>query len=170
MKQLLLVRHAKSSWSEIGLEDKMRPLNNRGLRDGPYMASHCKEQGFSISHLISSPAVRAFSTAMFFNEAYKTDGVELSKESDLYFGSLEDWMHIINELDDKSCVFPAFFSHNPNITYFANSFVGSNIENVPTCGIIHLESSVDKWSALHYDNTHIKGVYFPKALLHGKKY
>jgi len=170
MKEFLLVRHAKSSWSDLGLEDKLRPLNPRGLKDAPYMAKHCQSMGLSLSHLISSPAVRAFSTAKFFQKIYGKKNISLEKETDLYFGSIEEWLYIINELDDKSCSFPAFFSHNPNITYMTNKFMGSHVENVPTCGVIYLKSESSTWTNVDYDNTRIHGVYFPKALRHGKLY
>ena len=44
MKQLILVRHAKSSWKDAGIEDHDRPLNKRGERDAPYMAQVLKEK------------------------------------------------------------------------------------------------------------------------------
>ena len=38
MKNILLLRHAKSSWKNKGLNDIDRPLNKRGLMDAPLMA------------------------------------------------------------------------------------------------------------------------------------
>ncbi len=35
---LTLIRHAKSSWSDLSLDDFDRPLNERGNRDAPKMA------------------------------------------------------------------------------------------------------------------------------------
>lgn len=37
MKKLYLVRHAKSSWEDITLDDFDRPLNKRGEKDAPFM-------------------------------------------------------------------------------------------------------------------------------------
>ena len=34
MKTLLVLRHAKSSWDDAGLDDHERPLNSRGERIG----------------------------------------------------------------------------------------------------------------------------------------
>jgi len=160
MKDLLLIRHAKSSWAFPDLKDDKRPLNDRGNRDAPRMAKFCKMKGLHISHLISSPAKRAFSTAEYFHIEHNT---ELSQETDLYFGDENDWMHIINNLNEDVKL-PAFFSHNPTITFFANSFIGNYIENIPTCGIVHLQSKIENWSDLHYDNTEIKNIFFPKTI------
>lgn len=40
MKQLTLIRHAKSSWDYPSLTDHDRPLGERGLRDAPRMGQH----------------------------------------------------------------------------------------------------------------------------------
>ena len=43
MKTLYLVRHAKSSWKDLSLQDRDRPLNKRGKRDAPVMAqAYCR--------------------------------------------------------------------------------------------------------------------------------
>jgi len=47
MKQLTLIRHAKSSGtSGHGTRDIDRPLNHRGERDAPRMATHLRQKGF----------------------------------------------------------------------------------------------------------------------------
>lgn len=161
MKKMLLVRHAKSSWADPSLKDEKRPLNDRGNNDAPKMAKYCKAQGLNLSHLISSTAVRAYKTA----EAFKSEfNIPLEKESDLYFGDESDWMYIINNLNNDIS-FPAFFSHNPTITYFTNLFEGDSFDNVPTCGCIYLVSKANKWKDVDYSNTQIMANYFPKLVL-----
>ncbi|HPI80787.1 MAG TPA: histidine phosphatase family protein [Cyclobacteriaceae bacterium] len=44
MKYLYLIRHAKSSWDNLEISDVDRPLNERGLRDAPYMGKRLKEK------------------------------------------------------------------------------------------------------------------------------
>jgi len=163
MKELLLVRHAKSSWSEVGLTDKDRPLNDRGNRDAPFMANYLIGKGLKPDILISSPAVRAYRTAKYFRKEMGIEKDKLIKESELYFGSETDWMHMINSLDEGISL-PAFFSHNPTITYFSNSFINGAFENVPTCGIVYLRSSSESWESLDYGNTEVKAHFFPKEV------
>lgn len=160
MKKMLLVRHAKSSWSDPNLKDEERPLNDRGERDAPFMAQYCKSQGLHLTHLISSTAVRAHSTAQAFHKVFNAP---LEKESDLYFGDESDWLYVINNLENN-IGFPAFFSHNPTITYFANLFEGDNFDNIPTCGCIYLVSKANKWKDVNYSNTQIMANYFPKLV------
>lgn len=161
MKELIFVRHAKSSWSDPTLEDKKRPLNDRGKSDGPYMATYCRSIGIIIDHILSSPAKRAYKTAKYFSAEFPDSKVD--KESELYFGSESDWLHIINELPEDTR-YPAFFSHNPTITYFSNAFLGKKTDNVVTCGIVQLRSSVDRWKDIHYDNTEVLAYHFPKLV------
>ena len=161
MKELIFVRHAKSSWSDPTLEDIKRPLNDRGKSDGPYMAAYCRSMGLIVDHIISSPAKRAYKTSKYFSAEFPDSKVD--KETDLYFGSESDWLHIINELAERARC-PAFFSHNPTITYFSNAFLGKKTDNVVTCGIVHLRSTVDLWKNLHYDNTEVIGYHFPKII------
>ena len=63
MKILTIVRHAKSSWDDPSLRDHERPLNKRGHRNAPEMGRRIAEHGIRPSLIVSSTAVRAWSTA-----------------------------------------------------------------------------------------------------------
>ncbi len=77
MKQLTLIRHAKSSWSDLSRGDFDRPLNARGLRDAPRMGAHLKEAGLApVDRIVSSPALRARTTAECIAEALGVDESE----------------------------------------------------------------------------------------------
>ena len=69
MKTLLVLRHAKSSWSNIRLDDHERPLNARGERDGPRMGELIRSHRLTPDVIISSDATRAQSTAESAAEA-----------------------------------------------------------------------------------------------------
>lgn len=159
-KSFVFIRHAKSSWAEPQLTDKERPLNKRGKRDGPFMASYCKMVGIHLDKLISSPAKRAFRTAKYFSKEFN---IEVVKESELYFGSESDWMYLINNLNE-SVKFPAFFSHNPTITYFSNKLGNTFLDNVPTCGVVQFVSEATTWSQVGENNTKMINYYFPKLV------
>ncbi len=66
MKRVLtLVRHAKSSWNDANLSDFERPLNSRGLKNAPEMGKRLADENYLVDSIISSPAVRAITTAEF---------------------------------------------------------------------------------------------------------
>ena len=62
-RTLLLVRHAKSSWDDVALPDKERPLADRGKRDAPMMGKRLAKRQVKPDLILTSPARRALSTA-----------------------------------------------------------------------------------------------------------
>ena len=68
--KLWLIRHAKSAWNEPGLRDFDRPLNARGERDGPNMASWLQAQSDPASWVWTSTATRARATASFVQTGF----------------------------------------------------------------------------------------------------
>ena len=71
MRTLYICRHAKSSWADPGQDDFDRPLNERGLLDAPRMAKIFRERGEPVDLIVTSPAVRALTTARFFAKELK---------------------------------------------------------------------------------------------------
>ena len=164
MKSLYLLRHGKSSWAEHGLSDKERPLAKRGLHDAPMMGERFHSRGEHLDRVISSPAVRAHTTAQLFCEACGFQVGNIETESDLYFlgsGSIED---VILRQDDQLRALMLVF-HNPDITYFANSFdAGFRIDNVPTSGLIKLTCDIVQWRDWSRGNTTFEYFDYPKNL------
>ena len=84
MKTLILVRHAKSSHS-FGLpSDFDRPLNERGFREASEMGKKLFKKKIQIDLFISSPAVRAKTTAELFVAEYNRKLKEIVLMPSLY--------------------------------------------------------------------------------------
>ncbi|MEZ5085116.1 MAG: histidine phosphatase family protein [Tessaracoccus sp.] len=81
MITLILVRHAKSDWSNPMLSDHDRPLNARGTRNAPMMAKRLADTGVDVQRILSSTALRARSTAAAFSAEL---GVPVELDEDLY--------------------------------------------------------------------------------------
>ena len=58
MKQLLLLRHAKSSWDDSELVDHDRPLAPRGRRAVRLIAEHLGREGVTLALVLCSSARR----------------------------------------------------------------------------------------------------------------
>ena len=144
MKNVIVVRHAKSSWDNITQRDFDRPLNDRGNRDAPMMAQRLLKRGVEISAFISSPANRAFSTATYFAEAFDVKKKNIVVADALYHAEVNVFYDVINGLIDelKTVV---LFSHNPGITSFVNSLTQTHIDNMPTCGIFAVKADIKSW-------------------------
>jgi phosphohistidine phosphatase len=144
MKQLLLIRHAKSDWNDPSVDDIDRSLNERGKRDAPAMAHRLLDKEIAIDAFISSPARRARKTACIFASAYKRDKDDIIYRSELY-GAAEDVFYDVILTADNKFKSLAIFSHNPGITDFANLLTDQRIDNIPTCGIFAIKADTDKW-------------------------
>jgi phosphohistidine phosphatase len=144
MKQLILIRHAKSDWGNASLSDFDRPLNERGKNDAPVMAHRLLDKNIFIDAFISSPAKRANKTAGIFAKEYKRDKDEIIFRDELYAAPSTIFYDVIATADDKfKCI--AIFSHNPGLTDFANLLTDTRIDNIPTCGIFAIKAECEKW-------------------------
>lgn len=164
MLHLYLIRHAKSSWESPGLRDFDRPLNDRGLEIAPRMAQLLVGAGLRPDLLVSSPAKRALTTAQIFAKALGLPDDAVVRNPGIYEAYATDLLRIISELPAEArsvCL----FGHNPTLTDLANRFSEKRIDNVPTCGVVQIESSANSWSELYEANAAVKALYFPKTVL-----
>lgn len=147
MRTLLLVRHAKSSWDDPALSDKERPLNKRGKDDAPKMGKLLKKRDFQPDLIVSSPAKRAYSTAKRIAKEldYRKNNIETDEA--LYMADTEDFISVIKNIDDNIYNL-MLFSHNFGITYFANLISGSEIDNIPTCGLVRIDFEIESWKQI----------------------
>ncbi len=143
MKTLLLVRHAKSSHDFLST-DFDRPLNERGFRDAADMGKRLSKKTIPIDRFVSSPALRAKTTAEIFAAAYDRKKKEIQFIPSLYNASSESFKAAISGLDD-ACHCIAIFSHNPGITEFASSLTDTHIDNMPTSSVFAVQSQVVSW-------------------------
>ena len=161
MKQLLLIRHAKSSWKDPALSDLKRPLKKRGQRDAAEMAQRLNALGLNVETVFMSPALRVMETVeeMGGQTGFGRGICEVAP--DLYTFSYEDIMLFLKKLDDtlKSV---AVVGHNPAITDLLNFLTLEEVSNIPTCGIALLELDVEKWSKLRAGGASLSHYDFPK--------
>ncbi|MEQ6119230.1 histidine phosphatase family protein [Reichenbachiella sp. MALMAid0571] len=163
MKELYIVRHAKSSWDFPHLTDHERPLNERGKSTAPLMAEYVKKRIVSPNVFISSDAVRAYSTAFEFVNVFGVSQKEIIKEKKLYHASKRDWFKIIREIDDQFDS-AMLFGHNPGLTDFVNEIAGGDIYNIPTCGVAGIHLEIISWKDVGAEMGKLEHYYFPKGI------
>ncbi len=138
MKQLFLIRHAKSSWAVHGLDDFDRPLSKRGKADGLDMANRLAEAGVQPDLIVASPAKRAKKTARMMAKATGYKKKKINYYDQLYLGTLPFHLQLIEQLFRK--VDSLFLvGHNDTLTELAEYLTGRRFGNVPTCGIVAVE-------------------------------
>ncbi|NIA18573.1 MAG: phosphohistidine phosphatase [Simkaniaceae bacterium] len=161
MKNLFLIRHAKSSWDDTSLRDFDRPLNNRGHQSAPFMGHLLYKTGIQPDFWLSSPAKRATTTAEYFVQSFKVPVTDVLTEQGIYHASINELLTIIRTIpEEKKTVF--MFGHNPGLTDCANYLTGEHIFNIPTAGIVHIEFDTLFWGEIGRNSGQLVAFYEPK--------
>jgi phosphohistidine phosphatase len=119
-KQLFVLRHAKSSWDDPGLDDHERPLAPRGQRAVKQLAAHIREHEIRPEQVLCSSARRTLETC----EGIESGG-EIMVEPELYEASGKDVLarlHRIPESTNSVMV----IGHNPALQVLLLRLTGSN--------------------------------------------
>lgn len=160
-KNIILVRHAKSDWSNPGQKDFDRMLNQRGLVDAPRMGNELAKLNLNPTLIISSPAARTKATAEYIAEQLKYDTDTIEFIEDLYEASSRNVLSAINQLDNRHETV-LICGHNPTFTHIAEYFTKEDIGNIPTCGMVHISFDVDDWTKISDQTGTLKSFIFPK--------
>jgi phosphohistidine phosphatase len=160
VKTLYLVRHAKSSWNIDVISDIDRPLNERGYVDAQAMAKRLKKKA-QPGILISSPAIRAVSTALIFSRVLETETSAIQIHPLLYNTGVKQYLQVIGAIADEHT--SAFlFGHNPIITETANLLAGIHLAEIATAGIVGIEFDSMTWKKTREAHGRMIFYDFPK--------
>ena len=111
---LLLMRHAKSDWSDHGAADFDRTLNDRGRKDAKKMGAWLRKKKIVPALIISSPAVRAERTALIVCRETDTDPAQIIRDRRIYEASLEELLKVVAEHAQDSGR-TLLIGHNPGL-------------------------------------------------------
>lgn len=123
MRQLLLLRHAKSSWDDKELPDRERPLNPRGRRAATAMREAMEKLGLVPDLVLVSTAVRTRQTLEALEPWPETPLIEPVER--LYDAEVTDLFEVLREVKEtvRSVLVVA---HNPGLHELAMSLVGAH--------------------------------------------
>ena len=161
MKNLILIRHGKSSW-DAPIQDVDRSLVRKGINNTHKVAISCIPFLPSTYIIWSSIAKRASETAIIFAQ-----NILYPIESIVFMDNLYTFDENQLEKIIKSCnnyyENIILFGHNDAITNFVNKFGDIFINNVPTSGFVSLQFDTDNWEKIN--NGKIKKILFPKKIM-----
>jgi len=160
MKNLILIRHAKSSW-DYNVTDEKRPLADRGISDAHLVSEEFGSNYFQPDTIFSSPANRALSTCKIFMKNLNLSDKLLTINDNLYDFSGENVMEFIKNID-KQHDNVIIFGHNFAFTSISNRLGSEFIDNLPTCGLVWLQFDIDSWNDVTKGTT--KLIIRPKDL------
>ncbi len=164
MKRIYLVRHAKSDWSDSKLTDFERPLNARGQRDAPFMATKFLEKFNKVDLIISSSAQRAMETSLAFKSALGLDNSRFESTDEIYNSGLRAIPKLINKINPNYNSV-AFFGHNPDFTQLAKKYSKDEIGHLVTCSIVALSFKCNDWQEIEFGMGELVGLEYPKKYL-----
>ncbi|SFP82068.1 SixA phosphatase family protein [Hydrogenimonas thermophila] len=163
MRELFILRHAKSSWDDPSLADFDRPLNSRGKEDAPLMGEHLAKLGVKPDIIVSSPAKRAKKTAKIVAEQLGFNPEKIEFRETIYEASPQSLLYLV-------CQFPEnakrvmLVGHNPGLTELANILGDIKIENIPTAGVVGIAFDTSKWEEACRMKGHTILFDFPKKI------
>ncbi len=168
MKHILILRHAKSDWSNPALADFDRPLAKRGLKDAPRMGKALARFGQTPDIIISSPARRAKQTAELAAQACNFQGT-IRWNNSFYPGSSSALLAALRALPDRvNC--PMLVGHNPvfadTAALLCNPHSTGKPEDIrlPTAGLICFAVNIANWSALESGDGVLRWFLIPKLV------
>ncbi len=160
MKQLILIRHAKSSW-DAPLHDFDRSLTGRGMQDAHLVSTNIGSQIPKTFLVWSSSAKRAAETALIFAQNLSFPIESIVFKNDLYTFDDRKLQQIIQSCPND-CDHLIVFGHNEAITNFVNKFGNVMIENVPTSGFVKILFDSTSWNDIETGTT--QKIIFPSDL------
>ncbi len=167
MKELLIIRHAKSDWGDSSLDDHDRPLNRRGQADAPRMGRALAERGIEPDVIISSTALRAFTTAKLVAGELGYPEAEIEREGALYLPRPERVLRVIQQIDEAHGV-AILFGHNPGFHEVAWELTrpGSpeTVDQFPTCAVARFRLPIDYWGNAAFREGELVEFLYPKGL------
>jgi phosphohistidine phosphatase len=140
-KTLLLLRHGKSDWHE-GEADFERRLAKRGRQSAALMARYLEDHDLLPDAIVTSPAVRALSTAEIIQE--ELDDIELREDERIYEASLTSLLAVVGSLADEEDVV-LLVGHNPGFEELSDELSGRSDSVLKTCSLAILRSDADSW-------------------------
>jgi phosphohistidine phosphatase len=161
MKNLLLLRHAKSDWDDPSLRDFDRPLAARGERDAPKIGKALRKRGPAPDSIMSSPAIRAKQTIEAVAKAARFE-LEIKFNQAIYDASSPELLQLIRSLpDDSSCVL--LVGHNPGFEDLVGRLSGSH-ERMPTAALACIQFQIDHWKDVDDGEGKLAWLLTPKQL------
>jgi phosphohistidine phosphatase len=161
MKQLLICRHAKSSWKNPELADIARPLNKRGKRNALLMGERLASRAMIPDCILSSPAKRAGKTAIRLCKGMNVSRKQILINDAMYDTDSRELLSIISKTGDRYSRL-MLIGHNPEFTLLVNHLAQVDIYNVPTCGIVAFSLAVNRWQDVQQAQAELLFFDYPK--------
>jgi phosphohistidine phosphatase len=170
VKRLAVLRHAKSSWGDPGLDDFNRPLNDRGWKAARRMGHELKHRGMHFDLVLASSAARVRETIDGVRETYEF-AAPIRFEQRIYLASTEGLLALIQDLP-ASIEAPLIVGHNPGLERLLVELTSEDRRGFrqriagkyPTGALAVVELPVKDWTDIEPGSGEIVELIVPKEL------
>ncbi len=154
MKTLLLLRHAKSSWTDPRMDEHDRPLNDRGRLSAPVIGQYILDRGLIPDLILTSTAKRCQQTLERLLAIWPREPAHQS-EKGLYLAAAHKIMERLNKVDD-SINRLLILGHNPGLEDLAVELAAGGDsaamrrmgDKFPTSALAVIAFDIARWSML----------------------
>ena len=166
MKKLYLIRHAKSNWDNLELDDFDRTLNKRWKSDVKIVWNFLKEKKIYPDMIFSSPAKRAEKTIKWICDIISFPKEKIVFEKNIYenhMNGIDYYLAFLINIDNKfNKVFLVW--HNPFITELWEFITWIDVWNIFTCWVISIKLNMHFWKDISYGKWKMDFFVYPKLL------
>jgi phosphohistidine phosphatase len=139
--RLIVMRHAKSSWSDASLEDYDRPLNKRGRRDAPRIAEELQNRDWIPDRIRVSSSKRTMETLELMETISQNSAIDV--ESSLYHSNISTLLQAVEEVEQGKTTM--ILSHNPGSEILVHQ-LSNRLELMPTAAAALFEKQHEDWT------------------------
>ena len=157
---LYIIRHAKASHDQYFPSDFYRTLDQKGYKEAQLMAAFMSGKNDLPQLIISSPAIRAYSTALIFANQLNYLPENILLKDAIYDAPFNTLYKVLQETNDEHYSV-ALFGHNPGFTDLLNDLCGFTIDNLPTAGIACITLKNKNWSRLQSGDGKLIYIKYP---------
>lgn len=171
MLTLSLLRHAKSSWDDMDLDDFERPLAKRGIAAAPQMGRALRDLELKPDFVLCSSSVRTRATLALVLLELGPPAPDVIYEDDLYLASPATILQRIKESDDRYR-HVMHVGHNPGTHALALELTGvarhedmaELASKFPTAGLAIITFDVEHWRDVKSGTGQLKVFMTPRKL------
>lgn len=170
MTILTVLRHAKSSWDETGIDDFDRPLTDRGRKAARRVGHELKHRKIRFDQVIASPAVRVRETLKEFASGYGKD-LEMRFDERIYAASVETLLNLVRAIPEGAHA-PLLVGHNPGLQELLVTLTRDDESGLrrrvsakfPTAAVAVVTLPAPRWDEVSTDSGEIRELIIPREL------
>jgi phosphohistidine phosphatase len=170
MLRLMLLRHAKSSWSSPGLQDAARPLTDRGEATARLMGVYMARHSLVPERVLCSPARRTRETWAGIAAQWPPD-IDVVFDRRLYAATPQVVLSVVRAQDSAARSL-LVIGHNPGLQEAAELLIASGDvelrerlrEKFPTAALAVIDFTIDTWSGVHERSGRLDRYVTPRSI------